>query len=611
VPPVVVRAQPHLISNSGGPYHTISQSDIKIAGNSNFTQILQNNGGLQLLNITGNNSRTGISMRGFGANATSNTLLLLNGVPITNPDLAPPDLNAIPIEDIEQVEIIAGSESVLYGDQAVGGVVNVITQSQPTPTSSISCNTGSYRQRYCVANMSHDIPHGQANLRLARFSSDNYRAHSQNEQNNLFGQIYIGHARGNDRFYYRLEKENMLYPGALTRTQVRQNRRQASNSTDFFTNWNGILHFQDIHRINHLWQTQIDIVRRQMSGNGVLGSRFTQTRTTNYLKPQLKSILLEKSKLTTGTELQVDQYRLNSLYGLTNEAQQKVSLFFLIDHPFNSQWQTTAGARAAQLQSNLTNTTTKDTNVNRALATTIGLQRIITTFSTFYLRRAESFRFPKADENAASNNQNGLRTQRGVAYETGIHYDKATYSAELDLYQLNLRDEIAFDPFQTAETPFGSNRNLAPTLRRGLNLSTKWRINNRLQLGAQYHYVNARFQSGVNSGNRIPLVAENMAQLSADYSIKEDFHLFLESVYTGNQYAANDDANMAGKIGGYMLHHLHLNYTQRNLTASLRINNLFNRYYYFYVVTQPGAPDEYFYPAPTRNCIFTVSYQFS
>lgn len=611
VPPVVVRPPPHLGSSSGGPYHAITRAEIEAAGSTNFSQVLQSIGGLQLQSITGNNSRTAITMRGFGANATSNTLLLINGVPITNPDLAPPDLNTIPLEDIERVEIIGGSESVLYGDQAVGGVVNVITQTKETPATTLSCLVGSYRQRYCAINLNHVIRGGLFSLNLTRFRSDNYRAHNQSDQNNLFGQIRFDHSNGYSRLYYRLEKENMLYPGPLTAAEVRQNRRQASNSTDYFTDWNGILHLQHMQQLNDRLQTQIDLARRQMSGSGVLSTGFTQARVTDYFRPQLKYIFLAKEKLTTGADIQQDRYRLNSLYGLTNESQQKLGLFFLVNHPISSGWDSEAGARIAQMRSTLHDNSTDNQNMNRALATTIGVRHQFTPSSMIYLRRAGSFRFPKADENAATANQRGLLTQRGVAYETGIQFNQTTYSTELDLYQLDLRDEIAFDPFQTTETPFGSNRNLSPTTRRGLTLSGKWQAHHRLSLGSQYRYVNARFQSGLNSGNRIPLVAENILQASADYRLTDNTHLFFESIYTGNQYAANDDANLAGKIGGYTLFNLHINYTHHQLTGAFRVNNLFNRYYYFYVVAQPGMPDEYFYPAPTRNIVFTLSYQFS
>lgn len=610
VPPIVVKA-PNKSSHfmARGPNQMISRTDINRSGSTTFTEILQHLGGVQLQNMAGNNSRVGISMRGFGTNATSNSLLLINGIPMTNPDLAPPDLNAIPLEDIERVEITAGSESVLYGDQAVGGIINVITQDDPIPSTDMSCNAGSYQQRYCALSLRNKKQRSNYAINLSRFSSDNYREHNDNNQNTLFGLINYRHSNGHINLRYKLTDENMLYPGALSAAQVRQNRRQSNNTTDFFHDWNGLVHLEEIQQINPSMEAHLDLAHRQMNGYGTLTSHFTQSRMTDFLKPQLKFVVAQ-TNFMTGGELQNDSYQLNSLYGRTQETQQKFGLFFLMDRQIAPNWQATLGGRAAQMNSDLSSSFNNNDNINRAFATSIGTSKKILNGMEWYLRRAENFRFPKADENAATNTGSGLRTQRGASYETGFRYDTPSYSYQLDIYQLNLTDEIAYDPLQTAQNPFGSNNNLPPTVRRGFTFSSKYQPYYKLTFGGQYHYVNARFQSGLNSGNRIPLVSENMVQLSADYLLRENTHLYLESLYTGNFYAANDNANLAGKIGGYSLFNLHLNYKFKRFSTALRINNLLNQYYYFYVVTQPGMPDEFFYPAPTRNFVFTLSYHF-
>ena len=121
---------------------------------------------------------------------------------------------------------------------------------------------------------------------------------------------------------------------------------------------------------------------------------------------------------------------------------------------------------------------------------------------------------------------------------------------------MNLRDEIAFDPTQTPQQPFGANRNLAPTVKeRGFTLSEQDRcITSKLSLDGQYNFVAATFQNGSDAGNRIPLVAENIVRAGLNYRIAQDWDLYTEAIHTGNQYADNDDANIAGKIGGYTVY---------------------------------------------------------
>src|SRR3990167_2495983 len=69
-----------------------------------------------------------IDIRGFGDTASRNVLVLVNDRKINAIDITGPDTLQIPLEAVERIEIIRGAGSVLYGDNAVGGVVNIITK---------------------------------------------------------------------------------------------------------------------------------------------------------------------------------------------------------------------------------------------------------------------------------------------------------------------------------------------------------------------------------------------------------------------------------------------------------------------------------------------------
>ena len=610
IPPVIVKARQTLPSLTAGAKSIITREEMLSTGNNSFTQALQNLAGVELQDITGTNSQVMINMRGFGANATSNTLLLLNGIPLANPDMAPPDLNAIPVQDIEYIEVIAGSESVLYGDQAVGGIINVITRTKAKEHASLTCHAGSYRLRQCDATWLQHYRQLRFDVTASSLHTDNYREHNDYNQHSLFGKFIFPYTKGNFDFYYKFARENMQFPGALTAAEVRQNRRQSTNSTDFFHDSNGFLHLKHQHYLTDSWQIETDIARRNMNGNGVLFLPFTQSRLIYYIRPAIKGSIAH-TLVTTGLALQTDQYHLNSPFGQNDDTQQKYGLFGIINYPVNEKYMIAAGARGALLSSQLVSSNQLHL-INRALATTLGMTYQYTNDVQFYLRRASSFRFPKADENNATpTGIIGLRTQRGIAYEAGTQVMKENYSVKFNLYQLRLRDEIAFDPTQTPQDPFGSNRNLAPTMRYGFSLSGKRNISDQISLNAQYNYVNARLKTGIDAGNRIPLVSENIIRGGLQYKPFDQFSLYPEVVFTGNQYAANDDANSAGKIGGYTVYHFNLNYTGKNMTASLRFNNITNKYYYFYTVYQPGMASESFYPAPGRNVNLTLTYLLS
>lgn len=610
IPSVTVKAT-HKIRHvlSGGPSTVVSGQQLTESGATTLAQALQHLGGVQQQDTTGNGSQVALSMRGFGANANTNTLVLINGIPITNPDLAPPNLNTIPLSEIEYIEIISGSESVQYGDQAVGGIIHLMTRDDAKETAALSCGTGSYNERNCYASLFNRYERLQYHFTLSHLHTDNYRDHNDYDHNTVLGKLVYPYANGKISFDFNLGEEDMQYPGALTASEVRENREQASNDINFFKDWNGLFRLHHQLELNDNWRLETALSRRVMKGHGVMYSRFTQERTTDFIKPEVHG-KIGRAFVKSGIDVQNDNYRLNSLLGDTEDTQQKYGAFVLANLALYESITFSVGARGAEQLSQLESTTTNN-NINRAFATTLGGAYKLAPDARFYLRRAGSFRFPKADENASTPpGSTGLRTQRGIAYETGVEWEQEKSAAKLGLYQLNLRDEITFDPTQTPQDPFGTNRNLSPTTRRGFTLSGKQQLLTKFTVDSQYNYARARFQSGNNAGNRIPLVSETIIRGGINYLINERWNAYTEGIFTGNQYPANDDANIAGKIGSYTAYNFHLRYIYKTLTASWRINNVFNKYYYFYTVYQPSMNTEFFYPAPARNFTFTLKYLF-
>lgn len=69
---------------------------------------------------------------GFAYGAGSRVLVLVDGIPMISPDLGDAKWNAIPMENIEQVEILKGASSVLYGSGALNGII-ALTNKEPSP----------------------------------------------------------------------------------------------------------------------------------------------------------------------------------------------------------------------------------------------------------------------------------------------------------------------------------------------------------------------------------------------------------------------------------------------------------------------------------------------
>lgn len=93
-----------------------------------------------------------ISIRGgagFSYGAGSRVLLLVDGIPMLSGDAGDIKWNYLPIENINQIEILKGASSVLYGSSALNGAINIRTEyPTETPKTSINLITGMYGKPY-------------------------------------------------------------------------------------------------------------------------------------------------------------------------------------------------------------------------------------------------------------------------------------------------------------------------------------------------------------------------------------------------------------------------------------------------------------------------------
>src|SRR5512134_565912 len=108
----------------------LTAEDIQKSAARTLPELLSEQVGVTMKDFYGNNAAsTAVDLRGFGATATQNTLVLVDGRRVTDVDLSGVQWAAIPLAAVERIEILRGTGAVLYGDGATTGVVNIVTRS--------------------------------------------------------------------------------------------------------------------------------------------------------------------------------------------------------------------------------------------------------------------------------------------------------------------------------------------------------------------------------------------------------------------------------------------------------------------------------------------------
>src|SRR5437879_3897357 len=104
----------------------ITADQIRKSGAKTVQEAIQYETGVVLYDQNGNPFQSTVDLRGFSGQPFPSTSVFLDGVRINEPDTNGMNLDLIPLESIERIEIIPGP-SAIYGKNALGGVINIIT----------------------------------------------------------------------------------------------------------------------------------------------------------------------------------------------------------------------------------------------------------------------------------------------------------------------------------------------------------------------------------------------------------------------------------------------------------------------------------------------------
>ena len=103
----------------------ISEEEIKLAGSSSLPELLQRQPGVEISNNGGQGKLSTLFLRGA---SSTHSVILLDGIRIDSATTGLTAIENIPLSQIEKIEIVRGPASSLYGQNAIGGVIQIFTK---------------------------------------------------------------------------------------------------------------------------------------------------------------------------------------------------------------------------------------------------------------------------------------------------------------------------------------------------------------------------------------------------------------------------------------------------------------------------------------------------
>lgn len=130
----------------------ITSKQISNSGAKTIAEVLDESSSLEIMDYGALGAGKTVQMRGSTA---AQVLIMMDGRPLNNAHSGYVDLNTIALENIDRIEVMRGAASGLYGSNAMGGVVNIITKSPPKKGFNTSAATSFGTFRTYIEKLTH------------------------------------------------------------------------------------------------------------------------------------------------------------------------------------------------------------------------------------------------------------------------------------------------------------------------------------------------------------------------------------------------------------------------------------------------------------------------
>ena len=535
----------------------ITADDIRRAGSTDVNQAIRKLGGvLGRQSLDGSPDFT-LDLRGFGANSAQNMVILVDGVRLSENELSNAVLSTIPIDTVERIEIARGGASVLFGEGATGGVIQIFSKrpkADGATHGSLFAEAGQLGQRDLRTSVARSIAALSLDAAVGGGRTDNDRAHNEFKQHSFSGGAQWRTAGGRVGLRAESARQDSQFPGSLTQAQYDADPHQTFTPRD-----GGSLHSERYTAFIEQRVGSVDLVaelsQREKNVKSVYNFTYQgvssaskaayDSRQTQF-SPRLRQLTPFDGMLNevvAGVDL-IDWKRVTKADFSAADVRQKSKAVYLRDE---LKWDAAhdgrlaLGARHEVFDKDSVDALSYDTSRQSSSQSQNGWEaqgsyRLLPLLNA-YAKTGQSYRVANADENGYRTSLAVLKIQTSHDLEVGATLGDDGRQATLRVFRHKLDNEIFFDP-----TGYGANVNLDPTRRQGVELEARSRIDAAWSVSAQWQHVKADFTGGPNAGKEMVLVPKNTLSARLSWAAKGQ-SADLGAQWVDSQRVGDDFAN--------------------------------------------------------------------
>lgn len=571
--------------------HTAAQ--IEASGAATLYDYLAQQTSLNASPNIGNKATPAINLRGFGTeNGHQNVVITIDGQRLNNIDLSPALLSGIALGNIERIEIAKGSGSVIYGDGATAGVIQIYTKNKTGVT--LSSSLGNFGQKNSYLNAGLSEKYLDVSVNLAHDSHDGYSrkditghndAFTSNSQNVKFKIKPIDNLRFNVEA--TSSRNDVRYLNPLTREQFKQDPRQ--NGGKAYTHqsfdsdqWRigaeydlnsqfriAALHYQE-DKFSEFVSSNPSSADSLYKGNDIslryqneFLSLITGYQDFDGERKSKSNFFGFNSSDNTTKKNQAfyisGEYRLDALTLSAGWRDESVKYKFSpILAPF--------GATAADNKEDID-------------AFDIGANYRFDESLSVFANYNRAYQAPDIDRlfNFSGGFNGFIEPAKAKTLNIGLNHVSQKNRLKLTVFRTNLENEIYVVP------GIFRNTNIDKSHKYGLEVQDFYQFNQDLSASVIYNYTRAiidREDEGAGSfnNNDLPGVPKHSLVANLHYKFFEHAHLNLNHTWRSKAYAFNDFTNnFAFKQDSFQSTNIALSYQIKNLTVFTAVNNIFDQ----------------------------------